>query len=296
MNQIVKKITFAFLAFVSCGIAEAHDFTVTQKGQKLYFNIKSNATKTIEVTYNGSIADKRKLQISGTVEIPSKVKHNNIIYTVVGIGDKAFSGAEIDGIVIPATVKYIGDFAFEDCKSLATIVFPGGNINCGQGIFFKCTSIKSVTLGSDWTSVDLTMFRWSDSLQTISIPAKIKQIKNLKMLRNLQEISVDANNQNFKSVNGMLYNKNLTTLYGCPRAYKGMLAANEGTSVIAKGALTDCIGITIIDFPSTLQYVSFRETSRMVNLNTVIFRGKTPVFTAYKAGEGKFVVQTANPE
>ncbi len=287
----------AFLAFFSCVWVQAHDFTVTQNGQRLCFNFKSKKDRTIEVTYFGSIAESNVPKLAGTIEIPGKVKHNNEVYTVVCIGEKAFSGAvNLEGVIIPASVKTIENFAFEDCRNLSTVVFPGENIKWGQGVFFKCKSIKNVSFGSDWTSVDFAMFRWSDSLRTISIPAKVKQIKNLKMLKALQSIVVDAGNTHFKSVGGVLYNKDATVLYGCPRAYSGNLKVCEGTKVIEKGAFADCIGITLIDFPETLQSLSFRETRRLKHLQTVLFRGKTPLCTAYKKMEGRLVLQTPQPE
>ena len=43
---------------------------------------------------------------------------------IVKIGDSIFSHGSIKSISIPASVKYIGDFAFSNCSSLETINFP----------------------------------------------------------------------------------------------------------------------------------------------------------------------------
>lgn len=293
----MRQAVAALLLIAGCGAATAHDFTATLNGQKIYFNIKSKKGRTAEVTYSGSIADKRTLETEGTVEIPARVKHNNVVYTVTGIGAKAFSGAEkLTGIILPVTVTRIGDFAFEGCTSLSKIVFPGGNMAFGEGVFFKCTSIKNVTFGSDWKQVDLKRFRWSDSLAAVSIPAKVEKISGLKSLKGLRDITVDANNSKFSSHGGALYNKVGNVLYGCPRAYKGRLEIKEGTETVTNGALIDCTGITEIDFPASIAQLSFRETSRMKELEQITFRGNAPVNTAYKGTEGKFVIQTANAD
>lgn len=293
--NIYRKSIAAFLLLAGCSLVSAHDFTATVDGQKLFFNIKSKTNKTVEVTYNGSISDKKVSEANGNLEIPSKIKHNNVVYSVVSIGAKSFSGAtKLEGVTIPSTVKSIGGFAFEGCSSLSKIIFPGSEVTFGEGVFFKCTSIKDISFGSDWKNADLSRFRWSDSLTTIVIPAKIEKIQGLKSLKNLKSVSVDVNNARFSSHNGVLYNKDGKTLYGCPRLYTGSLKIQEGTEVVSKGALIDCPYITSIDFPSTIKSLSFRETSRMSQLETIIFRGETPVITAYIGNDGKFVLQVPN--
>lgn len=293
--RIFKKSLAAILLLAGCSMVSAHDFTATVNGQKVYFNIKSKTNQTVEVTYNGSIADKRISEVEGVLEIPAKVKHNNVVYSVTGVGAKSFAGAtKLKSVVFPSSVKSIGDFAFEGCVSLESIVFPGNSVTPGQGVFFKCTSIKNVTLGSDWKSVDLAMFRWSDSLVSISIPAKTEKIQHLKTLKTLRNIDVDVNNAKFMSCDGVLYSKDGKTLYSCPRSYQGSLKIKEGTEMVTKGAMIDCQQITQIDFPESIKSFSFRETSRMKDLKAIIIRGNTVPTTAYLNDEGKFLIQTAN--
>ena len=290
--KIYRKSIAAFLLLAGCSLVNAHVFTATVDGQKLFFNVKSKTNKTVEVTYCGSISDKKVSEAKGNLVIPTKVKHNNVVYSVVSIGAKSFSGAtKLDGVTISSTVRSIGAFAFEGCTSLSKIIFPGGEVSFGEGVFFKCTSIRDISFGSDWKMADLSRFRWSDSITTIFIPAKIEKIQGLKSLKNLKSVSVDVNNARFSSHDGVLYNKNGKTLYGCPRSFTGSLKIKEGTEVVSKGALIDCPYINFIDFPSTIKSLSFRETSRMSQLETIIFRGDTPVITAYSGNDGKFVLQ-----
>lgn len=295
--NIIRKSIASFLLLAGCCIANAHDFSATVGGQKIFFNIKSKANKTVEVTYSGSISDKIISEIEGTIVIPAKVKHNNTVFSVVSINAKAFSGAnKLTGITIPSSVKSIGAFAFEGCTSLSKIIFPGSEVSFGEGVFFKCTSIKDITLGSDWKTVNLSRFRWSDSITTISIPAKVEKIQGLKLLKSLKTVLVDVNNARFASFDGVLYNKEGKTLYGCPRSYIGTLKIKEGTEIISKDALIDCTQITQIVFPATIKLFSFRETSRMAKLDMIIFKGGSPVITAYVGNDGKFVLQVLNTD
>lgn len=289
------KTAIAGVLLMAGFAANAHDFTVTVNGQRLYFDITNKSRRTAAVTYNGSISDKKENNISGKVEIPSKVKHDNVVYDITAINPKAFANAKrLKGIVIPSGVGAIGDFAFEGCDSLASVVFPGNPVTLGQGVFFKCPSISDVTIGSDWKAIDFTMFRWSDKLTKINIPAKVEKVQGVKKLAQLKEITADPNNERFAAYDGMLYSKDGKTLYACPRAYTEKVKIQEGTEKITPGALTDCLEVDYIDFPSTLNSLSFRETSRMKNLTTIVMRPATPIETAYMGSIGKFLLQVAN--
>lgn len=275
----------------------AHDFTATIDGQKLYFNITNQASKTAEVTYKGSIADKLPNEVGGTIKIPAKVKHNNVVYSITAIGAKAFSNASrLTGIVMPSSINRIGDFAFENCSSLSKVVFPGNQVAMGQGTFFKCDKLQDLSFGSDWSTVDLTPYRWSDSLKVISIPPKVERIQNLKSINTLKAVNVDANNPKFSSSNGVLYSKDCKTLYAVPRAYSGILNIQSGTETVTLGAFIDCHAITTVIIPESLKKISFRETSRLTNLADIVFKGKEPIMTASMGGKEYMLFQVCAPK
>lgn len=280
----------------STSMLYAHDFVATEKsGQKLFFNIVDAKKQYVEITYQGSITSSLPSPYTGEITVPSKVKHKNIIYRVVGISKKAFSEAtSLRSITLPSGLQSIGDFAFEGCAGLENVVFPGNSVLLGEGTFFRCTSISHITLGSDWTQINLKMFGWSKQLTSIAIPAKCTRIQNLKSLKQLQSIEVDANNPNFTSINGILYNKEKTILLGCPRAYSGKLNVPEGTTNIRWRALIDCPDITEIDLPASLKILSYREFSRMKHLTQIIMRSEIPILTANTNGQKVFLLQIAD--
>lgn len=268
-------------------VARAHDFTAVVGGQKVYFNITSTSLRTAEVTYQGDRSSAVRPTVSGTVEIPAKVKHKGVVYDVVAIGPKAFSHADkLTGIVIPQGVRSIGDFAFEHCPSLSRVVFPGNEVTLGQGTFFMCRSVSAVTFGSDWRTIDLMVFRWSEALTAVNIPAKVGDLRHMSAIKPLQTVTVDANNMSYASADGALYTADGSTLIACPRGRKGALHVKSGTTVVAEGALAGCTAVTMLDLPATLSKMSFRETSGMSSLTTVLMRAPQPIVTAYKDGKG----------
>lgn len=298
MNMMIRCHIALFFLMAGSGMAGAHDFETVKDGNKFYFNVTDKQKHTVELTYNGSISEKKPCELQGNVEIPAVVIHDKVNYTVTSIGDKAFRGAtQLNAIVLPMGIKSIGNFAFEGCVSLQSIIFPANKVELGQGVFFKCESLKNITLGSEWTHIDLAMFQWSHKLNHLFIPAKIRQIKNMKKLASLKSVDADVNNVHFTTDSGLLYSKDGKTLYCCPRAYSGDLTVKDGTESIVHGALLDCTDVTSVDLPATLKKMSFRETSHMTRLQFIRLRMPNPIATAYdEDGKALMLFQVANGE
>lgn len=115
----------------------------------------------------------------------------------------------------------------------------------------------------------------------------------MKSLKQLQSIEVDANNPNFTSIDGMLYNKDKTILLGCPRGRSGKIRIPDGTTAIRWKALIDCPNITQIDLPASLQILSYREFSQMEHLEQIIMRRTEPISTAELNGQKVFLIKIA---
>ena len=214
---MVLSLVLSTVSF--CG-AFAHDFMITQNGQKIFFNITGAKKQTVEVTYGGSITDKSYAKPQGTIEIPAKVRHNQKVYSVTAIGQKAFSNAtELTSVILPGGITEIKDFAFEKCTKLSSVVMPGTQVKFGQGTFFLCSEIENVTFGSDWTQIDLAVFRWAGKIKEISIPAKVSKIYNINSLKGLTRVTVDNNNSQYCSIDGIIYTKDAKVLLACPLAY-----------------------------------------------------------------------------
>lgn len=291
MKKFFSVIALLALPF----LAAAHDFvTNSPDGQKLYFNISDAKKQTVSVTFEGSASKRTASAANGHLQIPAKVNYNGKEFRVTAIEAKAFAGAtHLQSVTMPNGIVEIGDFAFEDCTSLHKIVFPGNPVKFGDGVFFRCKTIQNISLGSDWESVNLKMFRWSDCLGELYVPAKISKLHNLKFLRQLHTLKVDDNNLHFRSIKGLLYSRDGKTLYACPRNYYGEVEVAEGTEVIAKGAFADCLKLRKVDLPSTLRYISYEEFASQQYLDTLTFRSVTPVKTATQKGEEVFVLRVA---
>ena len=294
MKKIILYFVLSTVSF--CG-AFAHDFMITQNGQKIYFNITDSKNQTVEVTYGGSITDKSSAKPQGKIEIPTKVQHNQKVYSVTAIGQKAFSNAtELTSIVLPGGITEINDFAFEKCTKLNSVVMPGTQVKFGQGTFFLCSEIENVTFGSDWTQIDLGVFRWANKIKEISIPAKVSKIYNINSLKGLTRVTVDNNNNQYSSIDGIVYTKDAKVLLACPLAYDGAVKVADNATTIKAGAMFGCANVTSVDLPESMEKFSFREFSKMPQLESINLRNASPVVTAKNKNEGVLVIQVANPK
>ena len=289
LSLVVSAVSF-------CG-AFAHDFMITQNGQKIYFNITDSKKQTVEVTYGGSITDQNSVKPQGKIEIPAKVQHNRKVYSVTAIGQKAFSNAtELTSIILPSGITEIKDFAFEKCTKLNSVVMPGTQVKFGQGTFYLCSEIEKVTFGSDWTQINLAVFRWADKIREISIPAKVLKIYNFNSLKGLTKVSVDNNNSQYCSIDGIVYTKDAKVLLACPLAYEGAVKVADNATTIKAGAMLECTKVTSVDLPESMEKFSFREFGKMSQLECINVRNATPFVTAKNKNEGVLVILVANPK
>lgn len=289
-------ISLLVMGCLLSGQLQAHDFISVVDGQTLYFTITDTVRHTASVTFEGkgSAASQAKAY-KGVVTIPVRVTVKNVPYRITAIGAKAFCNSpNLTGVVIPGGVTEIGDFAFDGCANLESVVFPGNEVNIGEGAFFRCPSISRVTIGSDWTSVNFKVFSWSEKLEEITIPAKVRQLRNLKSLLSLKRVNVDANNPYYKSIEGLLYSADGFMLLAAPRAIEGRVVIPEGTNRILKGALADCYDLKEIELPSSLTSLSYREFAELPELERILFHGMQPLNTATFDGQQVFILMVSS--
>ena len=119
----------------------------------------------VEVTYN--IDD---YYYSGEVIIPSEVTYEGKTYKVIGIGNHAFWGCyEMTSLVIPKSLKYIGDDAFNCMEQLTSVNIPEGVRYIGDQAFFECRSLTQVTISSTVKYIGRDAFLGCDELNSIVV-------------------------------------------------------------------------------------------------------------------------------
>lgn len=94
------------------------------------------------------------------------------------IGSFAFSGCvNLSGeIVFPESLELIETGAFQDCTSLTSVSIESNLSSIPNQCFYGCTSLSSVTLGDNITSIGYLAFADCPNLKYLEIPSKVTQI------------------------------------------------------------------------------------------------------------------------
>lgn len=101
----------------------------------------------------------------------------------------------LQSIVIPAGVTFIGDKAFEDCRSLKSVTFEGKNVETiGDWAFYNCHELSSITIPEGVKSIGLSAFYGCTYLTDLKLPSTVESIADngFAQCGKLQQISVSA--------------------------------------------------------------------------------------------------------
>lgn len=197
---------------------------------------------------------------------------------VTEIGDSAFACcSNLTEVVILEGVAKIGNDAFKFCSGLTSVAIPEGVISIGWRAFWNCSSLKDVAIPKSVTNIDSDAFSNCTNLTSVMIPKDVAHIgwSAFEGCTNLEEIRVEAGNQRFCAIDGMLLERDGSTLYlhTCPAAKSGILAIPEGVSQIAECAFSGCSGLTEVVIPGSVREIGECAFSSCSGLTEVIIPG-----------------------
>jgi hypothetical protein len=218
-------------------VAETSPVSAEQDGDYTYTVSGGVATVT---GYNGS---------GGAIIMPSTLGG----YATVAIGDWAFAwSSSLTSVIISDNITYLGNYAFAGCYNLTSVTIGSGVTIVGDGAFSLCTSLTSITIGRNVTTIGNYAFDFCTALTAIN---------------------VDAGNLNFSSVDGVLYNKEITTLIGCPDGRAGALDIPSSVKSIGNGALQFCFNLTYVTIPDRVMYIGDQAFWGCTSLTSVTIPG-----------------------
>lgn len=143
----------------SVTLVDTYAFNFCDALQAVYI---SDLEKWCSVTFNGSnpLATAHNLYINGeaVVNLP-------IPSSVTEISANAFTGASIESVSIPSSVKTIGDVAFKDCASLSSVTLNSGVTSIGSNAFEGCVLLENIAIPESVTSVGWKAFKDCASLK-----------------------------------------------------------------------------------------------------------------------------------
>ena len=131
---------------------------------------------------NGKMDDITKLKVLNYTDVKLSVKKIVIPESVKNIGESAFQDCtSLTSIEIPLSVKNIEVWAFRDCTSLQNIKILNNVKSIRDGAFWNCISLKSIEIPESVKSIRYGAFRNCTSLEEVIFKGKtMKQIKTME--------------------------------------------------------------------------------------------------------------------
>lgn len=235
---------------------------------------------TYEVDGKGKATITMYSGAGGTVAVPEKLGG----HAVAAIGSDAFTTVEITSLKIPKGVASIDSGAFWECRALMSIDIEEGNPNyiSSDGIVFsmdgatlfhypaakagtsytvpenvtsigRCAfdhnmNLKSIVLSDAVTEIGESAFWRCQSLCDIAIPKSVTALGEGAFVNcsSLKEIAVDTGNSLFKTVDGVLFNAEGTTLLQCPAGKAGSYTVPDPVTAIGPQSFRGCTQLTAV--------------------------------------------------
>jgi len=159
-------------------------------------------------------------------------------------------------VVIPDSVTSIGDFAFEDCKSLKSISIPDSVTSIGDGAFEGCRSLTIINIPDSVTSVGESAFSGCKAL---------------------------VNRNGFVIIRNVLYNyegkaksitipDNVTSIWDCAFSECSSLtniSIPDSVTSIGDNAFSECESLTSISIPDSVTSIGERAFNDCSSLTSI---------------------------
>ena len=254
-------------------------------------SIPKNSLERVAITSGESI---EASAFSGCTTLTSVT----IADSVTSIGNNAFNGCtSIEEATIPSlAITYIPknslknvaitsgasipENAFKDCTTLESIVIPNSVKGIEASAFYGCTSLESATLSNATRNIGANAFYNCTSLASVIIPASVRSMGDNVFYNcaSLTSITVEEENISYKSIDGVLYTKDVTTLIQYPASKTTkVFAIPDSVKSISADAFYNCDRLESVVIPDSVTSIAERVFLGCDSLKsiTIPFAGAT---------------------
>lgn len=163
------------------------------KAGDIYYYVISKEDKLAGIAPCNGFNDMNEKGVNA--KIPETISHNGTEYKIVSVGPNAFANRfDTNSLKLPKTIRYIGRNAFVG-SAITEIEIPEETEVVERNAFYQMPKLEKISIGKKLTVV-------GDNF--------------LVGCFNLKEITLDEASTIFSLQDGILYNKDKTTLIKCP--------------------------------------------------------------------------------
>ena len=209
---------------------------------------------------------------------------------------------DIHEIVIEDGVTSISSWAFSHLAFLTSVTMANTVTIIESYGFYNCYTLPMITISENVTTLEHAAFKLCESLTEIEIPASVSFIggEMFVLCGQLEAIRVHADNSDFSSADGVLYDKDKTTLLIYPEGKKDATFEIPGTvhtigdaafyqskfeSITIPNSVTDiislafgaCTQLTAITIPYSVTYIGQYAFADCTGLTEVTVEWESPL-------------------
>lgn len=276
ISRIGDHAFFSCPSLTSVTIPES----VTEIGSYAFYHCSSLDHITIPggVTYIGESA----------FNYCTGLSHISIPHSVTQIGNNVFKDcSSLTSVTILGDLYDIAPGAFYECTSLTNVTILGNITSIGNSAFRYCNSLVSIEIPDSVTSIDHNAFLHCSDLAIIDvttnsssfssiegvlfdkgqttllqcpggltgscwIPENVTNIRDISSFSSVSNIFVATNNTRYSSIDGVLYDRDQTTILRYPGGRAGNYTIPNSVTSIGNRAFAFCSGLYSLTIPNNV--------------------------------------------
>lgn len=285
--QIPNTVTYVgSYAFRGCSVdsmnylGTLHDWLIKSWEQDWYpasYQLHLNGVLLEDVSIPENITNIPNRAFMGCTSLKSVSLHNNVI----SVGDYAFYFCDnLTSLTIGNSVTDMSEYAFNTESSKISSIYFEGNINdwlrldkswryisLDYKLFFNGELQENVIIPNNVTSCGDYYFDGCSSLKTLTIPNSVTNVFGGRVgCPNLESIVVASDNPNYSSKDGVLFDKEGTTLLRCPMGKQGTYTIPSNVTSIAYGAFSGCDNLISVTIPENISSIANNAFNGVLNI------------------------------
>ncbi len=254
-------------AFENC--TNLTNITISESVKEIGSNVFENCSSLTEIIIPNSVTSIGEFAFNGC----SNLKNITLSENIPAINDGVFLDCSaLTSITIPDSVTSIGTCAFQECTNLTNITMSDNITSIGVCAFAICDNLEKIDLPEKLTSIGDSAFCDCDLLANITLPASVTSIGEAPFVLcdNLTNINVSDENAYYSSIDGVLLNKEQTSIivYPTGKIESPYIVPNTVTT-IENNAFAYCSNLTSIITSTALTTIGDNAFADCSNLTDI---------------------------
>ncbi len=199
----------------------------------------------------------------------------------------------LENVKFSTSLESIGGYAFQG-SSIKKADLSGTELKEIGAFAFNDTKLTEVKLCAALEKIGNSAFGWCSSISEVTIPSGVKEIGSSAFYRcfSVTKYVVEEGNEFYTSVDGVLFDKEKTTLIQYPMSKADKeYTVPDGVVVIKSNAFIGAVNLESVAIPDSVENIESMAFYDSWLLAKVDYIGETPKYIAHNAFEGTKITQ-----